>query len=55
MPCQNFLAKTVKFKNAMPLPIVVAVLELGLQQVQKLELLFAWQRFDVLVVDVPCT
>jgi hypothetical protein len=38
----------------MPLSIVFAVLEFGLQQVQKLDLLLARQRLDVLVVDVLC-
>ena len=48
----DLFAQAVKFQNAMPLPIVVAVLEFVTQQVQKLNLLFPRQRLDVLVVDV---
>ena len=50
----DLLAQAVKVKNAMPPPVVVAVLEFVTQEVQKLNLLLARQRLDVLVVDVSC-
>ena len=51
----NLFAQAMKFKNAMRPSILVAILEFIPQQVQKLNLLLARQRLNVLVIDVLCS
>src|SRR5437879_656162 len=50
----DLFAQAMKFKNAMWPSILVAILEFITQQIQKLNLLLARQRLNVLVIDVLC-